>query len=318
MTGRLLDPLADPGGVDETPGATAQLDQLVDRVNGGAGDVVDDDPLGAGQLVEHRGLADVGPADDRDPARAADLGLLLGRWLGQGVQDGVEHVPRAAPVQRRDRDRLSQPEVPQAVRLGLGALVVDLVGGQHDRLARLAQDLDDRFVDVGDPDGRVDDEQHRVGERDRDLGLAGDPLGQSPGIGVPAAGVDDGEGATVPDRVVGDPVTRHARHVLDDRLAAPDDPVDQRRLADVGAADDSEHRHRLGCRRSSRRRTRSCLDACVGVGVLVLGPRDGTGEGAAGELLGLLEVGDACGPAACARPLRPRSLVRGQGMASNV
>ena len=194
-----------------------------------------------GQPVEQRGLADVGPADDRDPARSPDLGLLLGRRLGQRLQDGVEHVARAAAVQRRDRDRLPQPEVPQAVGLGLGALVVDLVGGQDDRLAGLAQDLDDRLVDVGDPDGRVDDEQHRVGERDRDLGLAGDPLGEPAGVRVPAAGVDDGEGPAVPERVVGDPVPGHAGHVLDDGLPASDDPVDQRRLADVGPADDGEH-----------------------------------------------------------------------------
>ena len=149
-------------------------------------------------------------------------------------------------MQRGDRVRLAQPEVPQPVGLGLGALVVDLVGGQHDRLAGLAQDLHDGLVGVGDADGRVDHEQHRVGEADRDLGLRGDPLGQAAGVGVPAAGVDDGEGAAVPGGVVGDPVAGHAGDVLDDRLAAADDPVDQRRLADVGAADDGQDRDRAG------------------------------------------------------------------------
>ncbi len=37
----------DAGGVDEAPGLAAELDELVDGVAGGAGDVVDDDPLGA-------------------------------------------------------------------------------------------------------------------------------------------------------------------------------------------------------------------------------------------------------------------------------
>ena len=60
-------------------------------------------------------------------------------------------------------------------------------------------------------------------------------LGQPAGVGVPAAGVDDGEGAAVPVRVVGDPVAGHAGDVLHDRLAAADDPVHQRRLADVRA-----------------------------------------------------------------------------------
>ena len=289
MAGRLLDPLADAGGVDEAPGPAAELHELVDRVDGGPGDVVDDHPLGTGQPVEQRGLADVGPADDRDPARSADLGLLLGRRLGQRLQDGVEHVARAAAVQRRDRDRLPEPEVPQPVGLGLGALVVDLVGGQDDRLAGLAQDLDDRLVDVGDPDGRVDDEQHRVGERDRDLGLAGDPLGEPAGVRVPASGVDDGEGPAVPERVVGDPVPGHARHVLDHGLAASDDPVDQRRLADVGPADDGEDRHgegRLGGPSSWASLT--VVDARVRVvGLLVLGRGDGAGQRPAGQLLGV-------------------------------
>ncbi len=60
---------------------------------------------------------------------------LCGRRLGQRGENGVEHVARAAAVQRGDRVRLPQPEVPEAVGLGLGALVVDLVGGEHDRLA---------------------------------------------------------------------------------------------------------------------------------------------------------------------------------------
>ena len=65
----------------------------------------------------------------------------LARRLGQRREDGVEHVAGAATVQGGDRERLAEPEVPQAVGLGLGALVVDLVGGQHDRLAGRAQDL---------------------------------------------------------------------------------------------------------------------------------------------------------------------------------
>ena len=194
-----------PGGVDEPPGAAAELDQLVDRVDGGAGDVVDDDPLGAGQLVEQRRLADVGLADDGDPAGSADLDVTLRRRLGQRGQHGVEHVAGAATVQRGDRPRLPQPEVPQTVRLGLGARVVDLVGGQHDRLLRRAQDLHHGLVGVGDADGRVDHEQHGIGERDRDLRLRRDPLEEAPGVGVPAAGVDDGERPAGPVGVVGRP-----------------------------------------------------------------------------------------------------------------
>ena len=246
MARGLLDPLADARGVDEAPGLVAEGDQLVDRVDGGAGRVVDDDPVLLGQLVEQRGLADVGLADDRDAARAAQRGVFVRRRLGQGRQDGVEHVARAAAVHRGDRPRLAESEVPETVGLGLHALVVDLVGGQHDRLAGGAQDLDHGLVGVGDADGGVDDEQHRVGQVDRDLGLGADRLGQAAGVRVPAAGVDDREGAAVPGGVVVDPVTGDAGDVLHDGLAAADDPVDQGGLADVRAADDREHRHRTG------------------------------------------------------------------------
>src|SRR3712207_9399385 len=42
---REVDPPPDPGGVHEAPHAAAQLDLLVDRVAGRAGELVDDDPL---------------------------------------------------------------------------------------------------------------------------------------------------------------------------------------------------------------------------------------------------------------------------------
>ena len=60
------------------------------------------------------------------------------------------------------------------------------------------------------------------------------------GVDLPAAGVDEGEATAGPLGLVGDPVPSHARHVLDDGLATAEDPVDEGRLADVGAADDGD------------------------------------------------------------------------------
>ena len=174
----LVHPAADARGVDEPPGLAAQLDELVDRVTGGAGDRVDDDPLLAGELVEQRGLADVRPAEQRHPPRAASCVRAVDRGaLGQRLEDRVEQVAAAPPVQRGDRVRLAEAERPQARGVGLGALVVDLVRGQDDRLARPAQQPDDGLVGVGGADRRVDDEQHGVGGVDGDLGLRGDARG---------------------------------------------------------------------------------------------------------------------------------------------
>ena len=103
--------------------------------------------------------------------------------------------PRAAAVQRGDRVRLAEPEVPQPVGLGLGR------AGRRPcwRPARpacrtRAGSRTTASSVVGDADRRVDDEQHRVGQR-RPRSRPGRAIcGRQPaGVGVPAAGVDDGE-----------------------------------------------------------------------------------------------------------------------------
>ena len=54
-----------------------------------------------------------------------------------------------------------------------------------------AQHLDDVLVGRGGADHGVDDEQHGVGQVDRDLGLRGDGGVDALRVGLPAAGVDD-------------------------------------------------------------------------------------------------------------------------------
>ncbi len=234
--------LADTGGVDELPGDATEFDQLVDRVAGGAGQLVDDDAVLLRHLVQERGLADVRAADQRDAARAARGGAAEGLrgGLGQGLQDGVEHVAGAAAVQRGDRVRHTEAERPQGGRVGFAALAVDLVGAQHDGLARLAQQAYDGLVGVGGADLGVDDEDDRVGGLDGVLGLGGDGGVDAEDVLLPAAGVDDLEAAAGPFGLVRDAVAGDAGLVLDDRLAAADDPVHQGRLADIRAADDGE------------------------------------------------------------------------------
>ena len=139
-------------------------------------------------------------------------------------------------MQGRHWPRLSQSEVPEGGGVSLGALVVDLVGNEHDRLPGAAQQLDHRLVVVGRAHGGVDDEHHDIGQVDRDLGLLGDAQVDARGVDLPAASVDEGEPPAGPVRVIGDAVTGHARDVLDHCLPPPQDAVDERRLAYVRAA----------------------------------------------------------------------------------
>ena len=61
--------------------------------------------------------------------------------------------------------------------------------------------------------------------------------------GHPAAGVDERELAALPLGVDLLAVAGDAGLLLDDRLAAAEDPVHQRRLADVGTTDDGHDGH---------------------------------------------------------------------------
>src|SRR5690606_750970 len=60
-------------------------------------------------------------------------------------------------------------------------------------------------------------------------------------VRIPAAGVEQGERSSGPGGVIGDPVASHPGHVLDDSFATTENPVHQRRFADVRATHDGDH-----------------------------------------------------------------------------
>ena len=233
---------ADAGGVDEAPQPSAEVDDLVDRVARGAGEFVDDDPLLPRGLVQQRGLAHVRATQDRHTSRSADLVLGDRGDLRQHLHDLVEQVGDAAAVDGGDRVGLAETEVPQRGGLGLVARVVDLVGHEEDGLAALAQQPDDVLVGRGGADHRVHDEHHDIAEVDGDLGLRGHRCIDALRVRLPAAGVDEREPAVHPLALVGDAVTGDAGGVLHDGLAAAEDAVHERRLADVRATHDGDDR----------------------------------------------------------------------------
>ena len=138
--------------------------------------------------------------------------------------------------------RLAESEVPESRGLGLLAGIVDLVRDEEDGLAALAEQLHDVLVGRRGADHRVDDEQHDVGEIDRDLGLSGDGAVDTASVGLPAAGVDEREATVGPLGLVRHAVAGHTGGVLDDCLATAEDAVDESRLADVRSTDDRDDR----------------------------------------------------------------------------
>jgi len=109
----LAEPPSDAGRIDKTPRRAAELDKLVHRVPRGARYRVDQRALVADELVQQAGLADVRLAEERDAPRAVLLLVGFGRRVGQRVEDQVEQVTAAPPVQCADGRRLAQAELPQ-------------------------------------------------------------------------------------------------------------------------------------------------------------------------------------------------------------
>ena len=148
-------------------------------------------------------------------------------------------------MQGRHRQGLAEAELPHGRSLGLGALIIDLVGRQDHRLPAATQHFHDSLVDVLRPNRRVDDEDHGIGCRDRQLGLLGDPGSHSLGIRSPAAGIHQHELAPIPCGVVGDPIAGHSGHVLNHGFAATDHAVNQRRLTDIRPTNNRHDRQDL-------------------------------------------------------------------------
>ncbi len=294
VAGRGLDALADAGGVDEPPGAAAELDELVDRVHGGPGHVVDDHPLLARELVEQGGLPDVRPADDRDPARPADL--LPNDSSGVSgsaarIASSMSPDPRPCSAETGNGSpspRFQSPWASASVRSSSTLFAARTTGRPLLRRTFTTASSASVIPTVASTTNSTASASETATSA-----WARDALRHAPGIGVPPAGVDDGEGATVPVRVVGDPVSGHPRHVLDDGLASADDPVDQGRLAHVGAPDDGQDRD--PCRGPARCRWGALVGALLGrlLGhrIVLVRPGDRTRESHAGGLLGLGERG---------------------------
>ncbi len=213
-----------------------------DRVHGVAGRprlLGDDHPLLAEERVDEARLAHVGAAEDGDPDRLLPhLRRALARKLGH---DAVEQVARAVPVQGGERHRLAQPERVELERVRVAAGVVHLVGDDDHGLVGAAQDVGDFLVARGDAGARVHDEEHEVGLGDGQAGLLGDPLRERRRVGdVDPARVHEDEALARPlaDDLLA--VARYAGRLENDGLARGRQAVDERRLADVGKADDRD------------------------------------------------------------------------------
>ena len=150
---------------------------------------------------------------------------------------------RAAPARTcRNAELVLRPRACTLARC-LGVEQLPLVQHEHDRGAGGVDALGEALVLVGHAFGRVDEEQRGIGAVDR-LQRAHEAvvLGRlvDAALAAQAGGVDEAQRAVVGLDDGVDRVARRAGHVVHDRALLADEPVEQRRLADVGPADDRD------------------------------------------------------------------------------
>jgi hypothetical protein len=98
-------------------------------------------PLLSGKAVDQRGLADVGATDDREVHHGLVVGGRLAILAGPELHHPVEQVAGAEPLRGRDGDRVAQAQGVELRGCGQLARRVDLVGRDHHRHRRAAQEL---------------------------------------------------------------------------------------------------------------------------------------------------------------------------------
>ncbi len=167
----VLDPLPllalapQAGRVDEQEGAVVALQHRVDRVARRAGDVRDDHALLADERVQERRLAHVRAAEDGDADRlVAERRPALAR---EQRDDLVEQVAGAVAVQRRERQRVAEPEPVELERLEVARGSSSLFASTSTGFLRRAQDDGELLVARRDPVTGVDHEEDEVGLLDR-------------------------------------------------------------------------------------------------------------------------------------------------------
>ena len=151
------------GGIDEHHLFPIHLDDGVNRIARGTGDVVHDHAVLTQHGVEDGTLAHIRATDDAERRQAVDPLVVYLLDLGEALHKHVEEVSDAAAMQCRHAHHLAEAEAPQRLGAQLGLVVVALVGHNDDGPVRATKPLGNLEVAGGGPRHGVDDEQDQIG-----------------------------------------------------------------------------------------------------------------------------------------------------------
>ena len=142
---------------------------------------------------------------------------------------------------RRHRDRLAEAELVGLEHPALRGAALDLVCREDHLDVALAHHLGQRPVERREPGARIDQKEAGIGHRHR-------PLGERPHPALEArirrllepGGVDHLKPQRPEPGIALAQVAGHPRLIVDQREPPPDEAVEKRRLAHIGAADDGK------------------------------------------------------------------------------
>ena len=168
----------------------------------------------------------------------ADSLLCLRRKNGN---HRVQQIVDAAAVLGGDGEHLRDAEAVEVVDQRRLFFAVDFVDGEEQRPVGFAQQAREFEVGAGEFGASVDDHDDGGGFVEGDAGLAKDfRRDQIFFFGEDAAGVDDAQLAAFPFGIAVEAVAGDAGFVADNGAARAHDAVEERGLADIGAADDGD------------------------------------------------------------------------------
>ena len=166
---------------------------------------------------------------------------------GEGGEDFVEEVADAGAVFGGDGEDVAEAEAAEVFGGGSEGDGVDLVDGEEDGLAAAQKETGEGDVGRGELGAAVDDHNDDGGFGEGGAGLEEDFGGDEFGVvGDDAAGVDQAGGGGLPLDEAVDAVAGDSGLVADDGAARTGEAIEERRLADVGAAADGDEWERAG------------------------------------------------------------------------
>ena len=143
-------------------------------------------------------------------------------------QQRLEQVGHAFAMFTADCNRLTKAKRVAFQYAVIALLAFGLVHGQHNRGRAAAQPTGDFFIERGDADTAIDQEQRNLRAGNRGLGLHAHPAGEGIGIFILiACGIDNGEFKIEQATLALTPVARDAGRIVDKRQFLTNQTVEQ-------------------------------------------------------------------------------------------